>query len=142
MENNAMIKIVTLQQPVDGSPGDRIELETLGKFSKKNDKFYIMYDETELTGFKNTKTIVKIAEDNVLLSRRGEAESRMEFIMGEKRLCNYNTPYGTIPVATELCEFKNELCEKGGKLKLSYTIDFNNECFALNTLDIFVRTKG
>ena len=142
MENNAMIKIVTVQQPFDGGAEDRIELETLGKFSKKNDKFYIMYDETELTGFKNTKTIVKIAKDNIIISRKGDVESKMEFSLGGKRLCNYNTPYGMIPVATELREFENDLSEDGGKVKLSYTIDFNNESYALNTLHISVRTKG
>ena len=142
MENNAMIKIVTVQQPIDGSDGDKFELETLGKFSEKEGKFYIKYDETELTGFKNTSTMVKISSDTVLMSRFGEVESRMEFALGKKRLCNYNTPYGAIPVATELFELSNNLGKKGGNARFSYTLDFNNEKFAVNTLDISVKTKG
>ena len=142
MENNAMIKIVTVQKPVDGTPGDKIELETVGKFSERDGKFYIKYDETELTGFKNTSTMVKISQGNVLLSRFGDVESRMEFELGQKKLCNYNTSYGAIPVATELFELTNNLSKSGGNAKFSYTLDFNNEKFAVNTLDISVKTKG
>lgn len=142
MENNAMIKIVTVQKPVDGTPGDKIELETVGKFSERDGKFYIKYDETELTGFKNTSTMVKISANHILLSRFGDIESRMEFELGQKKLCNYNTSYGAIPVATELFELTNNLSKSGGTAKFSYNLDFNNEKFAVNTLDISVKTKG
>ncbi len=142
MENNAMIKIITVQQPLDGAPGDKFELETQGKFSERDGKFYIKYEESELTGFKNTSTMVKISPDAVLLSRFGDVESRMEFELGQKRLCNYNTPYGAIPVATELFELTNNLNKSGGNAKFSYSLDFNNEKFAVNTLDISVRMKG
>ena len=137
-----MIKIITVQQPLDGAPGDKFELETPGKFSERDGKFYIKYEESELTGFKNTSTMVKISPDAVLLSRFGDVESRMEFELGQKRLCNYNTPYGAIPVATELFELTNNLNKSGGNAKFSYSLDFNNEKFAVNTLDISVRMKG
>lgn len=142
MENNALIKIITIQKPVDGSKGDRLELETPGKFSERNGKFYIKYEESELTGFKNTSTVVKISPQSVLLTRIGDAPSRMEFEMGQKRLCTYNTSYGVIPVATRLFELDNSLCKNGGNVHFSYMLDFNNEAFAVNTLDISVKTKG
>ncbi len=142
MKENAKISIITLSEPVDGSEADKFELETLGSFYEKNGKYYIVYEETELTGFKNTTTTVKIGEDSVLLMRHGGVESRMEFVLNKKRLCNYNTPYGAIPVATELSEFSHSLWEKGGKAKIRYCLDFNNEKFAVNTLDITVEMKG
>ncbi len=142
MKNNAKIKIVTVSAPVDGSKPDKFELETSGKFCKKDDKFYIMYEETELTGFKNTSTTVKITSNEVLLRRHGDFESRMEFVMGQKRLCRYNTPYGPIPVATELSELSSNLSEKGGTATICYALDFDNEKFAVNTLNISVETKG
>lgn len=142
MKNNAMIKITTVSQPADGSEADRFELETPGTFAEKNGKFYIIYEETELTGFKDTTTTVKISPDAVLLTRRGGVESRMEFEKNAKRLCSYNTPYGAIPVATELSEFSNNFGQNGGKAKIRYTLDFNNEKFAVNTLEISVEMKG
>ncbi len=142
MKENARINIITVSEPVDGSNPDKFELETLGSFYEKNGKFYIVYEETELTGFKDTTTTVKIFADGVLLMRKGGVESRMEFVLNKKRLCNYNTPYGVIPVATELSEFSYDFDEKGGKAKIRYSLDFNNEKFAINTLDITVEMKG
>ncbi len=142
MKENAKISIITLSKPVDGTPADKFELETMGSFYEKNGKFYIAYKETELTGFENTSTTIKIASDNVLLMRHGGVESRMEFVLNKKRLCNYNTPYGVIPVATELSELSHSLGKWGGKAKIQYALDFNNEKFAVNTLDITVEMKG
>lgn len=142
MKDNAMIKIVTVSSPADGGEEDRFELETPGRFSEKDGKFYIIYKETELTGFKNTVTTVKISPDTVLLTRSGDVSSRMEFSRGEKRLCNYNTPYGAIPVATELSEFSHSFTEKGGRARIRYALDFNNQKFAVNTLDINIEMKG
>lgn len=142
MKDNAKIKIITLSEPVDGSEKDRFELETLGSFYEKNGKFYIIYEETELTGFKDTTTTVKISKDAVLLTRKGGVDTRMEFELNKKRLCNYNTPYGAIPVATELSELSSSLSDKGGAVKIKYSLDFNNEKFAVNTLDITVEMKG
>lgn len=142
MKNNAKIKIVTLSEPLDGTEKDRFELETLGDFYEKNGKFYIIYEETELTGFKDTTTTVKISHEAVLLTRKGGVDSRMEFELNKKRLCNYNTPYGAIPVATELSELSCSLNNFGGGVKIKYSLDFNNEKFAVNTLDITVEMKG
>lgn len=142
MKDNAMIKIITVSKPFDGGLADKFELETLGRFSEKDGKFYIVYEETELTGFQNTTTMVKIFDDGVILKRSGDVSTRMEFAKGEKRLCSYQTPYGAIPVATELNSISGNLTKNGGKITISYTLDFNNEKFAVNTLDISVNMKG
>ncbi len=142
MKENARISIITVSEPVDGSEKDRFELETMGSFYEKNGKYYIVYEETELTGFKDTTTTVKIEDEGVVLMRHGGVESRMEFDLNKKRLCNYNTPYGAIPVATELSELSSSFSKEGGRAKIRYSLDFNNEKFAVNTLDIRVETKG
>lgn len=142
MKDNAMIKIVTVSAPVDGSEGDKFELSTPGKFYIRDGKFYIMYKESEITGFKNTSTTVKIAPDMALLTRHGDFSSRMEFCLMKKRLCRYQTPYGVIPVAVELTDFENNLSERGGDVSLTYNLDFNNEPFAKNSLKLTVEMKG
>lgn len=142
MKENAKIKITTLTEPFDGSPSDKFELETLGSFYKKDGKFYIVYEETELTGFKDTTTTIKFMSDAVSLIRHGAASGRMEFVKNGKRLCNYNTPYGAIPVATELRELSHSFSKNGGKAKIRYILDYNNETIAQNTLDISVEMKG
>lgn len=141
MENNARIVIKTVQEPLDGSKPDTIELETMGKFTRRNGKFYIMYEESALTGFENTTTTVKIGEENVTLLRRGNVESRMEFIGGDTRLCRYPTPYGDLFVGVKVLELSHSLSEDGGELHLSYILDLDNESYAKNTLSLAVKLK-
>ena len=142
MKDNALIKITTVSKAVDESEFDKFELETMGTFSIKNGKFYVIYKESELTGFQNTTTTVKISPDEVLLTRRGDISSRMEFVKDTKRLCQYRTPYGVIPVATTLMTLENNLGEDGGEAEIRYALDFNNENFAVNTLRLSVELKG
>ena len=66
-----MICIKTLQES-DGERLDPIELETPGKFGVINGKYYIKYEESEMTGFPDTTTTLKIWKDNVVVSRKGK----------------------------------------------------------------------
>ncbi|MBQ7960355.1 MAG: DUF1934 family protein, partial [Clostridia bacterium] len=48
MENNAMIYLKTLQSAEGEEQTDEIELQTKGVFARKDGKFYIIYEESEL----------------------------------------------------------------------------------------------
>ena len=144
MEENAMISLKTVQYAVDGEE-DTIELVTKGKFAQHDGKFYIIYQESEITGFDDTTTTIKISDGQVVLSRKGKFNSRMEFVKNEKRLCNYPTPYGNIPVAVNPVEINSDISlENGGSLKLEYILDIANKAYARNKLELNVKyiTKG
>lgn len=137
MENNALISLKTIQD-VDGD-NDVIELKTFGKFGEKNGKFYIIYEETELTGFQGSTTTIKIDDDTVTMIRRGNVNSKMVFRNGEKRLCTYNTPYGIMPVAVEPRNLSCDMGNDGGNLKIEYILDINNSQFCVNKLNLNVK---
>lgn len=138
MENNAMIYLKTLQS-VDGeNETDEIELQTKGTFAIKNNKFYIIYEESELTGFEDTTTTIKVSDDAVSMTRKGKYNSRMEFRPGEKCLCNYNTPFGVIPVGVNPISVENNLSEKGGNLAIEYILDIDNSDYFVNKLKLTV----
>lgn len=138
MESNAMIHLKTLQSAEGEGEIDEIELQTKGTFAKKNGKFYIVYEESELTGFEDTTTTIKVTDDTVCMTRRGKYNSRMEFRLGEKCLCSYNTPFGVIPVGVNPISVENNLSEDGGKLEIEYILDIDNRDYLTNHLKLTV----
>ena len=141
LETNAMISMKTLQS-VDGSEElNEIELQTKGRFAQRNGKFYVMYEESELTGFEDTVTTIKISDEDITMTRKGKYSSRMVFKQGEKRLCSYNTPYGVIPVGVNPISMKSDLDENGGNVHIEYILDIDNEEYLKNSLSLTVVTR-
>ncbi|MBR2453328.1 MAG: DUF1934 domain-containing protein [Clostridia bacterium] len=138
MENNAMILLKTLQSAEGEEETNEIELQTKGKFAKRNGKFYIVYEESELTGFENTTTTIKVEENSVSMIRHGKYNTKMEFRLGEKSLCNYQTPYGAIPVGVNPVLIENNLGADGGDIKLEYILDIDNCDYLVNKLNLTV----
>lgn len=131
-----MISLSTIQYAAEGE--DKIELLTKGRFAEKDGKYYIIYEESEVTGFEGTTTTIKVSEDKLTLTRRGRFNSRMEFIRGEKRLCNYPTPYGAIPVAVDPISLETNLNGEGGSVDITYMLDLSNQLYAKNELKLRV----
>lgn len=141
MKDNAMISLKTIQN-VDGTDeANEIELKTKGKFAEKNGKFYIIYEESELTGFEDTTTTIKVSEDAVSMTRSGKYNSKMVFKRGEKCLCSYKTPYGVIPVGINPVVLESKLNDEGGKVNIEYILDFDNREYLKNRLDLTVTTQ-
>ncbi len=138
MENNAMIFLKTVQN-IDGNEEiNEIELQTKGKFAKKNNQFFISYEESELTGFDDTTTTIKVAENVVSMTRNGKYNTKMVFRLGEKCLCSYATPYGVIPVGVNPVAVENNLGEDGGVLEIEYVLDIDNSDYITNKLNLTV----
>ncbi len=138
MKDNAMISVKTLQN-IDGSDEvNEIELQTKGKFAEKNGKFYIIYEESELTGFEDTTTTIKVSKDTVSMTRSGKHNSKMVFKRGEKCLCSYATPYGIIPVGVNPVLLESRFDDAGGKVNIEYILDFDNREYLKNRLDLTV----
>ena len=138
MEDNAIISLKTLQNIEGDNEQNEIELKTKGKFAQKNGKFYIIYQETELTGFEDTTTTIKVSEDQVSMTRSGKYNSKMVFRRGEKRLCSYSTPYGVIPVGVNPTHIESHLSDEGGKVSIEYVLDIDNNEYLTNRLNLTV----
>lgn len=136
MQDNAMISLSTIQYTAEGE--DKIELVTKGIFAEKGGKYYIIYEESEVTGFEGTTTTIKVSNETMTLTRKGRFNSRMEFVKGEKRLCSYPTPYGTIPVAVDPLSLDSNLTEDGGTVDVTYMLDLSNQLYAKNRLNLKV----
>ena len=68
MGKEALISIKSDQVGVEDG---KIEVVTKGKLYKKNDLYYAVYEETEISGMKGTTTTLKIGSDKLSLIRIG-----------------------------------------------------------------------
>ena len=61
---------------------------------ERGGKYYIAYEESELTGLEGTKTTVKLDGKTVALIRTGTFPSHMLFAEDERHVGLYQTPIG------------------------------------------------
>ena len=139
MEEKYLITIKgTMEQ--DGK-SDTVELMTRGSLVHKDGAYYIIYKETEATGYAGCTTTVKVAEDarKVSMLRFGKVPSQLIIEKGTRHLCHYETGYGAISLGVAADVIEHQLTETGGKLKFSYTLDSGAENFiSRNLVDITV----
>lgn len=139
MENNAVISIHTKQE-LDGEQ-EIISLDTVGKYAIRNNKIYIIYKESEMTGFEDTTTTIKVSDENVSVSRKGRYVSKMSYQTGEKSLCLVNTPYGQIGAAITTEKIDFNFGDDGGVLSLNYLLDADNQNFIKNDMTVTVKAE-
>lgn len=135
MDNNVLISIKTYQD-LDGAPEEPIELQTPGRFGVINNKYYIVYDESDMTGFADTTTTIKVWEDNVTVTRKGKFNMKICYENGKQNLCLYPTPYGEIAASIKTFDVNFNFNDRRGKLSVVYTIDADNENFCKNSLNV------
>ena len=139
MEEKYLITIKgTMEQ--DGK-SDTVELMTRGSLVHKDGAYYIIYKETEATGYAGCTTTVKVAEDarKVSMLRFGKVPSQLIIEKGTRHLCHYETGYGAISLGVAADVIEHQLSDEGGKLKFSYTLDSGAESFiSRNLVDITV----
>ena len=139
MEENYLITIKgTMEQ--DGK-SDTVELMTRGSLVHKDNAYYIIYKETEATGYEGCTTTVKVADDarKVSMLRFGKVPSQLIIEKGTRHLCHYETGFGAISLGVAADVIEHQLGDQGGKLKFSYTLDSGAENFiSRNLVDISV----
>lgn len=139
MEENYLITIKgTMEQ--DGK-SDTVELMTHGALVHKEGAYYIIYKETEATGYEGCTTTVKVADDarKVSMLRFGKVPSQLIVEKGTRHLCHYETGYGAVSLGVAADVIEHELTDHGGRLKFSYTLDSGAESFiSRNLVDITV----
>lgn len=140
METNALITL-TGQQCVDGEQ-DQYELTTLGRYLKKGDKYYITYEGTELTGYENTTTTLKVKPDSVSMIRFGKTSSQMIFEKEKKYIGYYDTPFGNLSVGVTTNNLSVDIDDDGGEIQLDYLVELNNSAPVHNGLHLKIRKVG
>ena len=137
MDNRAIIS-VTSRQIEDENP---IKVMTPGKFYKKENCYYAVYKETEISGMEGTTTTFKIYPDKFSLLRMGTTSTTMNFEKNTKSMSLYNTPYGMLELEIETKELKVNIDDKGGSVSLHYLLHITGQTPVQTFLQVKIETS-
>lgn len=137
MHKEVIVRVKGVQHTEWGDE-DTIELVTQGRYYRKADCYYIIYNETEATGMEGTTTSLKAQADRVILNRMGTSELRQEFELGVESQANYVTPYGAMRITVIPSRVDIDLTEQGGNINLEYELSIGNDKIGNNKLCITV----
>lgn len=142
MKKDVLIKIVGTQT-ADGD-SDVVELLTTGSFYKKNDSYFILYDESEVTGFGGSRTVLRYEEGNrrVTMTRSGASQSQLIIEEGRRHQCNYDTGYGNLTIGISCSHLSSSLTEEGGDIDFGYSLDINSALTSENKVHVVVGESG
>jgi uncharacterized beta-barrel protein YwiB (DUF1934 family) len=140
MKNEAIIKFVTTQT-TDDNEQDTLEINAQGTYEKTETGFVIEYDEIdeEMQGTKTTVTVE--SPSRIIINRAGTYNSRLTIEENKRHSCHYDTPAGSLIMGVFASLVSVNLREKGGTVRLRYTIDFNSSMVAKNFVHLTGRTK-
>ena len=93
-----------------------------GGFYKKGGAYYITYIEEETSGMGNSRVILKVTENSVIMRRMGEFSTVITYKNGMETEFDYNTPFGKMSIKIRTTKIDNGLFEKGGRLRICYTL--------------------
>ena len=103
---------ISSQQQFAGCDEENIDLQTAATLYERGGKYYIAYEESELTGLEGTKTTVKLDGKTVALIRTGTFPSHMLFAEDERHVGLYQTPVGSeMAIATHTSRVHNTIGE-------------------------------
>lgn len=124
MKKKAIISISSSQI---NDKEDAIEVVTPGEFYKRDDKYYAIYDETEISGMEGTTTTLKISPNKLLLERVGTTSASMEFQEKNEHITLYNTPYGVLELKINTNKLDVNVNEKGGEVFINYNMSISGQ---------------
>ncbi|WP_104373759.1 DUF1934 domain-containing protein [Desulfocucumis palustris] len=118
---------------------DTIELVTRGNYYYKNNSYYIVYNESRLSGLEGTTTSLKAEPDRVTLNRMGAAEMKQIFQEGVHNQGMYVTSCGSLEMRVLPRKVKVLLDHSGGSIDLGYDIEMGSKKLGYNELSITVK---
>ena len=140
MTKDVLVKISGLQFS-DDQGNDPVEIITTGNYYKKNGKHYILYDEVQ-EGFDGvTKSIIKVNDDFLDVTKKGVTNVHMMFEKNKKNMSYYNTPFGNLLVGINAPDVKVNETEDNIDIKVDYKLEVNYEHLAECSISMNIMSK-
>ena len=125
MKKNVLLSIASTQC-FEGCEPEHIDLMTEATLYERNGKYYITYEESELTGLVGTRTMLKMDGTTVSMIRTGTYPSELLFAENQRHVGLYHTEFGALTISTHTSRMENTIGENGGELAIEYTIEVDN----------------
>ncbi len=137
MKSKVIVKVVS--KTISDGEEEKIELMTPGKFYKKGEAYFVVYEETEISGMEGTTTTLKIESDQLRIIRFGTTSSNLIFKKGIKHSSMYKTVYGIFEVIVEPSSIDIDVDENGGKIEIDYNLRAGGMAQSTNSMCIEIK---
>ena len=137
-----VLAAISSTQRFEGSDEEHVELVTCASLYERQGKFYVSYDESELTGLNGTRTTVKLDGKSVTLIRTGTYPSHMQFTEGERQVGLYDTGFGMLTISTHASRVYNTIGARGGELAIDYTIEIDQNVAGRHHFEMVVTPQN
>ncbi|MBQ9534612.1 MAG: DUF1934 domain-containing protein [Clostridia bacterium] len=141
MKKNVIVSIRGLQQ-AEGFDDENITLVTEGIFYKKDGRYFVRYDESELTGLPGAKTTLGIGRDQVSVMRSGAHPFSLVFERRKPHNSIYGTELGGLTVSVYTHDIVSRMTDRGGSLDVKYAIEVGGAVSAMNHLRVNITEAG
>ncbi|MCW2277509.1 DUF1934 domain-containing protein [Heliophilum fasciatum] len=138
MKKNVLVTIKGTQIN-DLGEADTMELFTEGLLFIRPDSYYIVYNESAMSGMEGSTTSLRIQTDKVVLNRMGKAEMKQTFELGKLDEGMYVTPQGAIHLGIIPSRVHVDFGETGGAINLEYELQIGQQTVCNNSLLITVK---
>ncbi|MCM1990055.1 DUF1934 domain-containing protein [Oceanirhabdus seepicola] len=138
MKKSAVISVVSKQS---GNDEEKIEVVTPGVFYEKDGKFYVIYEETEISGMQGTRTTIKVEEDQFTLIRKGTTNTRMLFKEKHNDFIMYQTPHGMLQLSINIKKLSIDVDENGGNIEAVYNMGISGEESIRTELNVKIKLQ-
>lgn len=129
MTKNVVVMIEGLQY---GEENDRIATKEIGTYHFQNGKHYIRYEE-KMEGVEGAiKNMIKVAPDQIVMTKIGAANTTLSFHPREVTSTNYQTPYGDIQLRIKTTQIQVEEDTDEILINLAYRLTANGNPLSEN----------
>ncbi len=141
MDKNVIISVKGTQAAEDQNM-NVMELVTEGKYYKKDNTYYVTYNESEVTGMNGTTTTLEVLDGVVTLIRAGSVNSHFVFQQGQKHVSYYDTEYGAFTIGVLANAVEVKIDESGGEIRVGYQLEIDNKNSGDNDFFMSIREAG
>ena len=130
MTKDVLLSICGIQDIDDGeyrSAGGPVEVLTPAEYYFKNGKHYLLYDEVDSEDRSVTRTTLKIQDDCLSVSHKGDTQAHL-LIEGNKRnVTYYATPFGSLHIVLDGRSVEVDASENLITAQACYGLEINYE---------------
>lgn len=137
---HVLIQVVGTQKFPEGEE-EQLEFITLGTYHERQGVFYVVYQESEITGMEGVTTSLRIQGEHITLNRMGQAELKQEFQPGVLHRGRYVTPFGTLWLSVLTDGLEYDLTAQGGRISLGYDLFVDDKLVSHNGLKMLIKEE-
>jgi len=139
MKKKVLIEVEGIQKDEHGEEV-RISNSYEGVYSVIDNKCYLVYDEASGQDEQITHNLVHIGISEVSVTKKGNINTKMEFVSGKKRSFSYGTAYGKLPMELFTKNLMITTDDKRIHIIIDYRLELGGDLISNNRLTIKATT--